>query len=906
MTATSTQIVPLLKTKLFPPRIQSELVSRARVLAYLEEGLRRKLTVVSAPPGFGKTTLITNWLHSNRPDDVALAWLSLDERDNDTDRFLSYFIEAFQVSDLAIGVAARKLIGKTAIPHPEIVITEVINDIHSFPGQIVLVLDDYHLIENPEIHEAMDYLIEHMPAQLHVVLTCRVDPPLALSRLRGRREMIDIRAQDLRFTAEETEQFLRDTIGNDIADEDILELEQRTEGWVTGLQLAAISMRGRADIHTFIQSFSGQHHHIFDYLADEVLNRQSLEVQQFLFQTSLFSQFTAGLCDAVTGRDDSAAMLERAERSNLFIASLDNERRWFRYHHLFADLLRRKLRQTQPDLVTELRRRASLWFEEHDDPIEALWQSINGEDWTRVSDLVKNYERSLFNQGQSRTLLRLLHAIPEEVVASKPWLLFTRAAAYDLNGEVALCTRDLTALQGLLERIEADPERVGELPEAERRRLHASLLRTLAFIAILNKDYDATLELSEEALSYMTEDELEVQALTKGFRSQVFWLRGDLQKAADDLREVIELSKLTSGTAARLVSLLGVASIEVEWGQMALASNLYDEAIAYADSHGLSNWQYTGRILSFQSEIPYERNDLDVALEIAKRGRDIAAHWVSNHGYDVTYLHLARIHYARGDLESARANLRQSPPYKIGPGMGIVAQIEALQALIDLELGDRRQLSEIEEELLTPFSELPDHIWLWTPALRTRCQVLNALNRYEDAASLLKPLFDLCMKHGWIRQAVQTGAVLAISYQGQGDQSATNATFTQVLGLAEPSGLLRSILDAGAGIEGVISSALGDRGRRSNDTDYLEKLLNIVRESGQRASPNQDLIEPLSEREIEVLQLIAAGHTNAAIADELFVVVGTIKAHAHNIYGKLGVRNRTQAINRGRELGLVD
>ncbi|MEZ4573144.1 MAG: LuxR C-terminal-related transcriptional regulator [Thermomicrobiales bacterium] len=894
------------------PNVQADLIVRSRVVELLDEGLRRRLTLVSAPAGFGKTTLVSSWIHSAPPDDYAIAWLSLDERDNDLERFLSYFIESLRLASPGVGDEAEELLGAAVDTQPEMLLISLINNIGSVSGQIVLVLDDYHLIENPAIHELMDFFIDNVPGQIHVVITCRADPPLSLSRWRGRREMVEIRAEDLRFNDEEAERFLRVALGQDIGADHVHELEERTEGWITGLQLVAISLRGRDDVEGFIRSFSGQHHHIFDYLVDEVLERESPETQDFLLRTSLFGQFSAGLCDAVTGRRDSHAVLDYLDRSNLFIAALDSDRRWFRYHHLFADLLRRKLRLTLESDIPELRRRASVWFEEEGDTVEAIWQSINGEDWQRVDKLFKEYAWSLFNQGLSKVMIRMFSAVPEDVVNASPWMLHTRAEAYDLNGEAERRLRDLAELERYLDRLDNDPGLASQLSEADQLRLRTSLSRTRAFSAVLDNDFQAMIHHSDEALKYLPEDEYAVRGLTMGVRAQALWLMGDLEQSAAGMRDAIAISNLADARMARLVGQLGLGSIEVEWGHFDRAEDLYTSAVAFAEANGLADWQYTGRILSFQSEVPYEKNRLEEALDIATRGRELVGYWASRHAFDVSYLNLARVHYALGNLERARSLLRQSPPYTgIGPGLVVAAETEAFHAIVDLEVGERSTLAAIEADLLTPVSDLLDRIWLWTPVLRTRARLLNVLGRHDDAVGLAAPLFDICLERGWTRQAVQTGSVLANAYAGQGNRGAAVQAFDRVLELAEPRGFVRSILDAGGGIEDVIESAQRRRRRDGLDTTYLDVLLGIVRTEAQArgrkaAAPEQDLVEPLSERELEVLQLIAAGLTNADIADDLYVVVGTVKAHTHNIYSKLGVRNRTQAVVRGRELGLID
>lgn len=907
MAAPTQQPVPLLMTKLYIPRARSEFVLRSRMFQRLETGLRGNLTLVSAPAGFGKTTLVSSWCRHRVSDDQAIAWLSLDERDNDPGEFLVYLVEAIR---LAVGDDRSG--GSAPDPRPEAVITRLINRVGEVDGQIVLVLDDFHVIKNRDVLSAVDYLIEHQPPQLHVVITSRTEPPLSLSRLRGRGELVEIGADELRFTIDEAEAFLRHATGREIAEADVRELERRTEGWVTGLQLAAISLRDQDDVRAFIDEFSGQHRHVFDYLVDEVLERQPSATQQFLLHTSLFERFTAELCEAVTGRRDSHAVIDELERANLFITPLDGAWQWFRYHQLFAELLQRRLRQAEPDVVPELRRRASVWFEARRDYVEALRQAIEGEDWPRVSSLITAHWQLLFNQGHSRTLLQLLRAVPDDVVLSSPWLLLTRAWAANLNGERERAARDTAALAGLLERIERDPQRSGEISQEDWRKLRGSLVEAAAFDAIMKGDFDSALKHCDEALGWLAEEDFELRSMFHGIGSQALWLLGDLERSAEYAREMIELSALAEAPLARIIGLLSLGSIEVEWGLLDLAAERYRLAVEFAAGQGLAEWQYTGRVLTFQCEIPYERNDLDLALEIAQRARKITGYWASEQAYDGSYLQLGRIYVARREIESAREILSQAPrPSSPNTSASEVAQVDALLALIDLESGERGKLEEIERDLTTPALGGYERVWLWMPAMRARAQVLNTARRRDDAVSILAPLVEVSFERGWVRQAVQAGSVLAVSHAGRGDQDAAIHVFERVLTLAEPRGFLRSILDAGRGIDAVIEAAREHRRAEDANSTYLTRLLDLAREDQRqekvlRPGAASGLVEPLSGRELEVLRMIAAGHTNAAIAERLFVVVGTVKAHASNIYGKLGVTNRTQAINRARELGLID
>jgi LuxR family maltose regulon positive regulatory protein len=606
-------------------------------------------------------------------------------------------------------------------------------------------------------------------------------------------------------------------------------------------------------------------------------------------------------------------MLGALEHLNLFTIPLDSERRWFRYHQLFADVLRQRLQQSQPLLIPLLRRRASVWFEDHAEPVEAIWQAINGEDWQRVSDLIETYAQPLLNQGRSRTLLRLTQAVPDEVVQARAWLLHSRAWARNLNGELAQAKQDFSGLDGLVARIERDPSRSNELTAADRRQLRGCVAAARSMYAVLEDDFDAALALSHEALVQLPDDAYWWRSMTEASRANPHLLVGNLQSSIAASWKAIELSKLTDAPMFRIIALLHVGLVEVEWAELDRAAEMYQEAVDFAASHGLANWQYLGRVLSFQSEIPYERNDLQAALTIAARGRELADRWTTGLAYDITHFQLARVQYARFDLDGARATLRQAPPYSgIGPDAAVAAQVEALKALVEHASGDRRQLGTIEHEPHTSIASVPnDRIWLWAPALRAKAQVLHAAGRSADAVSILAPVFDICIQRRWIRQAIQAGSVLALSYLGDGQRGAAAGTFEQVLAESEPRGFLRSILDAGPGIDQVIEAALNRRRAERRDSVYLNRLLKLARDerqlrAGRTRAAQPGLIEPLSARELEVLRLIAAGYMNAEIANELFVSVGTVKAHAYNIYTKLGVRNRTQAVSRARELGLVD
>jgi len=416
--------IPLLQTKLYIPPVRPELVSRPRLIEQLNKGLHRKLTLISAPAGFGKTTVVSDWI---RQSEIPVAWLSLDDGDNDPVQFLTYFIATLEQIDNTIGQTGQGMLQSPQPPPPEALITALINEIAAVPSQFVLVLDDYHLIEAQAIHDALTFLLEHLPPRMHLIIAAREDPPLSLARLRARGQLTELRATDLRFTSAEAAEFLIQVMDLNLSAEDIAALETRTEGWIAGLQLAAISMQGRADTASLVQSFTGSHRHVLDYLVEEVLEQQSESVQAFLLHTSILDRLTGTLCDAVTGQDNGRATLEILDRANLFIVPLDDERRWYRYHHLFGDLLRQRLRQTQSEQVPTLHNKASEWYEQKGFVDEAIDHALRGECFERAVHLIEAHVDTIWQRGEHAKLRRWLDRLPAEVSSSKPQLCIFRA-----------------------------------------------------------------------------------------------------------------------------------------------------------------------------------------------------------------------------------------------------------------------------------------------------------------------------------------------------------------------------------------------------------------------------------------------------------------------------------------------
>ncbi|MGD8398656.1 MAG: LuxR family transcriptional regulator, partial [Anaerolineae bacterium] len=559
----------LLQTKLYIPPIRRELVSRPRLIERLNAGLNGCLTLVSAPAGYGKTTLVTQWLNSTK---CPSTWLSLDESDNDPTRFLVYFVAALRTVDADIGKGVLSALQSPQPPPVEAVLTSLINDAAAIPDRILLVFDDYHLIESPPVDNALTFLLEHLPAQMHLVIVTREDPHLSLARLRARGHLTELRAADLRFTASEAADFLNQVMGLELAAEDIAVLERRTEGWIAGLQLAAISMQGREDTAALIKSFAGSHRHVLDYLVEEVLKQQSESIQTFLLQTTVLDRLTGSLCDAILGRgaDDQRStgdrntfalqlpsssasgqeILEHLERSNLFVVPLDEERRWYRYHHLFADLLRQRLHQTQPEQVPILHRRASKWYEQNGFVDEAIEHALRAEDFERAADLVEGRAETPWGRGEQIRLQGWLEALPAEQVLSRPQLCIFHAWGLFASGQQSAAEQSLQAAERALERTagretDAAPAKRVRMPVSDMTKIQGRAAAVRAFMASFRGDVSEIIQYSRQALDRLPEQDLVWRSSAAIALGDAYSFNGELVAACRARLEALEASKAT-------------------------------------------------------------------------------------------------------------------------------------------------------------------------------------------------------------------------------------------------------------------------------------------------------------------------------------------------------------------------
>ncbi|MCL4562129.1 MAG: LuxR C-terminal-related transcriptional regulator [Chloroflexi bacterium] len=890
---------PLIRTKLRPPFIRPELVCRPRLQTRVAEGLHFPLTLVIAPAGFGKTTLVAASLAGSG---MPAAWLTLDKEDNQGGRFLKYLIAALQSRDHQIGSEADRLIGGVPPAPPETVLVSLVNDLDASEAELVLVLEDYQFISNPEIHEAVGFLIEHCPQTFHLLITSRSDPSLPLARLRARSQMVELRSEDLRFTPIEAAQFLNDVMGLGLDAGSVAALEERTEGWIAGLQMAALSLRDRQDVAGFIEAFSGTNRYILDYLLEEVLASQSPEVQRFLLCTSILGRLTAPLCNVVIGEADSQAMLERLERANLFVSSLDDGRQWYRYHQLFGDLLQVRLQQTHPELLSGLHERAVDWYEENGFIVEAIDQALAAKHWSRAARLIEQRAMGILSGESVMALIAWLDVFPEELLYNRPWLCVFRAWSLLLN-----CQAE--GVENLLQRAERN------LPIANGSMSNEDIRGNVAMIRAYLALFEGDLERSEDQISLA--DRL-LPDSDRVIRCDLLWVKGFLPFLRDDLSAAAEAwaeardYSLSSGNPYIAVASIGqLARIDRVQGRLQGCKERYQQALDVAAELSWNQSRLTTFVKKDLADVFCELNELPRASALAEEVVEEAERWGNPSDAAMAHAILAHVLCATGDLDTSRASLdraekicRNHTTYPEVHG-----RVAACQVKLWLRLGDNLSARQwVENNHLhsddTPaFQTEMEHI--------TLARVLISQNRAAEAAPLLRGLDEAARRGSRSGSRIEILALLALALQVCRDTQAAFSALSTALSLAEPEGYVRVFLDEGQPMRLLLAQWLAHTpsGPLRDYSAHLLAQFEVEPQSAQAApetaSPAGDLVEPLSQRELEVLQLLALGRTNQEIAQQLIVAPGTVKAHTASIYRKLDAANRTEAVARARQLGLL-
>ena len=919
---------PVLATKLYIPPPPPKVVVRTRLIERLNEGLSAggKLTLISAPAGFGKTTLVSEWITGS---DRQVAWLSLDKGDSDLTRFLTYLIAALQTVAPNIGEGIMGALQSSQPPPIELLLTALLNDINSIPGDFVLVLDDYHVIDATQVDEALIFLVEHLPPQMHMVITTREDPALPVPRLRARRQLIEFRAADLRFTPSEAAEFLNQVMDLNLSMEEVAVLETHTEGWIAGLQLAALSMRGRQDIPGFIQAFAGDNRYIVDYLVEEVLQRQPQPVRNFLLQTAILDRLSGPLCDAVignhpegTGQEASSARLESLQRGNFFLIPLDDKRHWYRYHHLFADVLRMYLMTEQPDQVPALHRRASEWYEQNGSAADAIHHALAADDFERAADLIERAVPEMRQSRQEATMLGWLQTLPDELFHRRPVLSVYYAGALLLNGKLEGVESRLRDAERWLdtntnrsERLEAASAEMVVVDEEEFRRLPGWIAIYRAASALALGDVHDTVKYARQALELVPEEEHLGRGAAAGFLALVYWRSGDLEAAHRSWSDCMARLQKAGYLSDAIGSAISLADIRIAQGRLREAMSTYERGLQLATEQGGLVVRGTADMYVGMSELKRERNELNAATQhllISKELGELAGLPKNPYRWRVV---MARIRQAQGDLDSALDLLDEAERLYVSDFSPNVRPVAAWKTRVWIAQGRLGEaLSWAREQGLSADDDLIylrefEHIIL-ARILLARYKSDHSDSAIREAIGLLERLTNVAEEGGRTGSAIEILVLQALAHHAQGDLRAALLPLQQALTLAEPENYIRMFLDEGSPMAQLLREAAG-RGILPDYTGWLLAAFEAEEQRNAGESPlptppvSQSLIEPLSQRELEVLRLFKTELSGPEIARELVIGLSTVRTHTKSIYSKLNVNNRRAAVKRAEELNLI-
>lgn len=928
---------PLLATKLYLPPLRPNVVSRPRLLERLNTGLHRKLTLLAAPAGFGKTTLLSEWIaRCGRP----VAWLSLDEGDNDPTRFLAYLVAALQTITPRMGAGIGALLQSSQPPREragrEALLTALLNEITALSAPFVLILDDYHVVDVGGLLGAVDqmlsFLVEHLPPSMHLVIATREDPPLPLARLRVRGQLTELRAADLRFTPAEAADFLNQAMGLSLTAQEIATLEERTEGWIAGLQLAALSLQEHQDVPSFIQSFAGDHRYIVDYLVEEVLKRQPLPVRHFLLQTAILDRLNGSLCDAITGQQEGNARLEALQRGNFFVVPLDDKRHWYRYHHLFAEVLHAHLVAEQPDQLSTLHQRASAWYAQHEMAVDAIRHALAARDFARAAELVELAVPAMRRNRQEAILLGWLRALPDAVIYGRPVLSAVYAGTLLQSGELEGVEARLRDAEQWLdasliptkgEYAVADVDEVAHpqgmiiVDQEEFRCLPGWLANYRAAHALVRGDVHDTLHYAQRALDLMPADEYFGRGAATALLGLAYWTHGKLDAAHQTYAAGMAHVQRAGYLADAIGGAIALADIRITQGRLREAMRTYEQALQLATaprpdgSHALLRGtvdMYVGI-----SELYRERNDLHTAREYLRRSQEVGDHMGFPQQPYRRRVAMARLLEAEGDLDAALALLQEAERLYVSDFYPNVRPVAALKTRVWLAQGRLGEaLNWVREQGLSTDDDLSylhefEHITL-ARVLLACYQRDQAAPTLAEATRLLERLLQAAEAGGRMGRAIEILILQALAHHAQSDSAAALLPLERALTLAagptEAEDYIRLFVDEGPPMAELLTRQKAQGGRHKT---YIHTLLTAFgTPKALRSSPvhPQPLVEPLSERELEVLRLLGTELNGPEIARNLMISLNTLRTHTKNIYSKLGVNNRRTAARRAEELSL--
>lgn len=895
---------PLLATKFFVPPPGKFVVERPRLFKRLDECLHPscRLALIAAPAGFGKTTLLSNWATGcGQP----VSWLSLDEGDNDPLRFLAYTVAAAAKIEAKPGLDILKAIQSPQPPALAELLPVVVAQFEAISRPFVLVFDDYHLISCAEIHKAVTFLIQHLPPYMHIIIATRRDPPLPIPLLRARGQLIELRQADLRFTLEETAAFLKMGIGCELSSEDIASLSSRADGWVAGLQMATLSIRGREDAPRLIANFSGSHQYIVDYFATEVLVQQPEPLKSFLLQTSVLKQMCGSLCDAVTGQSGGQQTLEQLQQANMFIVDLDSDRTWYRYHNLFKDLLSKQLRQETPEIVSELHRRASDWYEHHKLMEGAIDHALQAEEFDRAANLIgEALADSFWKHGETTTILRWLEALPDERIYSRPYLCAFHALGLFLTGQLDKAEKRLHDAERFIEQ-QPLPGELPESGEGGRDEQKGVIAAVRAYIAYFQGDGPAIIKYAHQALDLLPEENTMWRNSAAINLGDAYSVNGNLPAAQQAYFEALKASRSSGNIFLGLLAGTKLASTLRMQGQLRSAVEICQQLMRLANTDEPPNSEMTGKVYTIWGDILCEWNELEKAETYLRKAVKLCFREGNVAALGLAYLYLLRVLLARQNIDAMEETIQK---------LEMLAQESHVPVWIDRNIIAWKSWVWIIRGRLAEAHQILDEAGISAeigPVFRGEGEYLSlarlmiAEGRPAEAGRLLDQLYAAAEVNGMFVWRIVFLSMRALAYEAQGLREAAIATLKQALSLAEAEGYVQIFLEAGQPMAHLIHEVAA----RGFAPQYTGKLLTAF--TGHPPAFDRpsvaanEMIEPLSQRELEVARLLAVGLTNQEIANRLYLSLRTIKFHTGNIYGKLGVKNRVEAVARAQALGLL-
>jgi len=894
------EVQPLtpLRTKLHVPLRRPGWISRPRLDKRMHEGFARKLTLISAPAGFGKTTLLVDWVHTHK---IPVAWFSVDKGDNGPLHFLTYVILGLQTLKADIGEAALTMLRSPQPPPIESILINLINDVIRSPGDMALVLDDYHLIDAGPIHDMIAFLLENLPQQMHIIIATRSDPPLPpLARLRSQNQLTELRAADLNFTTDETASLFNESLNLHLSAEDIQMLETRTEGWIAGLQLAALSLQGHKDPTRFINAFKGDNRYIADYLLEEVLNRQPDHLHNFLLQTSILGRMSGSLCDAVTDQENSQQVLNTLEKTNLFVISLDDERCWYRYHHLFADLLKQRLRTHQSDLVPELHHRASQWLAKNGFKTEAVDHAFSARDYDRAVGLIEEIAEIDWDRARQSRLLHWFKKLPDEKIEANPKLCIFYARELFKSGYMDETAKRLQAAEQMLEAISID--------DLNKAGLRGRIAVIRAYMSTRTGDLSSTIDLSRQALKLLPQKDLNWRSVAATLLGMGY-SPGRLVEQQQAFTEAMEISKAAGNIYYHIFAGSCLASAKVQSGRLTEAKNFIRQMLNLAIENGIEQTGIGGSLYGNLGLILCEWGNFEEGIRYINKGIEL-----SELGRDPVLVSVCQLSLLRaliyqmdfGGVLKLMENLNTLAGNFMLPSW-ISNVISAFNVFSWLGSGNLDAALKWAKESGLRVDDEPDSLREVEYVALTH--ILIAQNKLDEADKLLQRLIKNATTGGRVYMLIEMRLWRVLIFTLKADKAAALAELKLALALAQPGGFIMIFVSKGNHVAELLEEILAVKKRKHDaakagfSLSYTQK----IRSAFKTVKPPkiEGLMDPISERELEVLHLIAAGLSNREIADKLFISLNTVKTHTKNINSKLDVSSRTKAVARAKELGLL-